>query len=132
MATIQEGLKSYIETNVTSAGYGFPLEIPQGEAFPAWSYRVVDDDVLLSHAGRAGFCKARIQLDVMAKEANSKSDYENSLTVANALRAALDGYKGAMGSATVYYCHTTANDDYSDIFELPYVSIDVVIHYSKS
>jgi hypothetical protein len=129
MTTLQEGIKAYIEAQVTAAGHGFPIEIPVDEDIPAWSYKVVDDEQLLSHSGGTGFYKARLQLEFHADEAGGKSDYENAQIIAAAARTALDGYKGSMSGLQVAYCKTTYTDDWADIQKLPLARFDVLINY---
>lgn len=129
MATIEKGVKAYIEEQVIAAGKGFPIEVPVDEAIPAWSYKSVDDDQLLSHGGGTGFCKARIQLEFHAKEAAGKSDYENAKIIAGLVRNKLDGFKGDMHGVQVEYCKTTLSDDWADIHKLPVVRFDVMINY---
>lgn len=129
MATIEEGVKAYIETQVTAAGKGFPHEVPVDETIPAWSYTVVDDEQLLGHGGGTGFHKARLQLEFHAKEAGGKSDYENAKIIAAAARTKLDGFKGTMSGVQVEYCKTTLSDDWAEIHKLPLVRFDVLINY---
>lgn len=131
MATIEEGLKAYIETNVTAAGKGYPQEVPADAAFPAWSYNVISDSELLSHGGRTGFATARIQCDFMAKETASKSDYAIIKEISVTARNALDGYIGAMGGVTVDKCKVELNDDWADIHKLPVQRFDVILKYHR-
>lgn len=129
MTAIQVALKAFIEAQVPNAGNGYPYEVPGDADFPAWSYTVIDDDQLLAHGGPTGFRKARIQLDVMAKEDGATSDYLNSLGIAQDLIAALDGYRGAMSGVNVDYCHATKSDDWADVHQLPVQRLDVLINY---
>jgi len=128
--SIEEGVKDYIETNVPSAGKGFPLEVPVDEAFPAWAYETVSDEQDLAHSGGTGFYKARMMLTFMEDESAVSSDYALVKGIAAAVRAALDGYKGTMGSSvSVKYCKTTLSDEWADTHKLPVQRFDVIIHY---
>lgn len=129
MTTLVEGLKAYIEAQVTTAGKGFPIEVPQDETYPAWSYQVIDDDQLLAHSGGTGYSKARVQIDLMAPEAGGISAYLNAKGIARTMRTKLDGFKGDMNGVQVEFCKTTQSDDYADIHRLPVASFDVIIHY---
>lgn len=129
MTVLEEGVKAYIEAQVTAAGRGYPLEVPEDADFPAWSYQTVDDDQLLHHQGGTGFYRARMQLDFMAKEIASQSDYAIIKGIAASVRAALDGYKGSMSGVYVKYCKTTLSDDWADIHKLPVQRFDVLINY---
>jgi hypothetical protein len=127
--TIEEALKAFVETNVPSAGPGYPLQVPGDAGLPAWSYQTVDDDQLLAHDRPTGFHKARIQLDLMATEAGGLSDYANAKAIAAAAIAALDGYQGSMSGIDVDYCHAIPSDDWADIHQLPVQRLDVRINY---
>jgi hypothetical protein len=129
MPTIEEGLVSFIEAEVTEAGKGYPQEVPVDADFPAWSYNVISDDEMLSHGGATGFVTARIQLDFLAKETESKSDYAVIKTIAATARAALNGYQGDMGGVRVDYCKVELNDDWADIHKLPVQRFDLVLNY---
>jgi hypothetical protein len=129
MTTIVEGLKAYLEAQVTAIGKGYPVEVPQDAAYPAWSFQVVDDDQVLSHSGGPGYSQARVQVDIMAKETSELSGYGVAQGLARSVRSALDGFKGAMGGVQVEYCKTTLSDDWADIHNLPVASVDVMVHY---
>lgn len=129
MTTLVEGLKAYLEAQVTSIGNGYPVEVPQDASYPAWSYQVIDDDQSLTHSGATGFSQARVQIDIMAQETASLSGYGAAKGLADAVRTKLDGFSGTMGGVTVGYCHVTMSDDWADIHNLPVASIDVLISY---
>jgi hypothetical protein len=131
MTLIQQGLVTYLEAQVPSAGKGYPLEVPQDAAYPAWTYQVIDDEQQLAHSGGTGFHKARIQVDVMAEETASLSAYGNSAGIAALMRAALDGYQGNMGSVQVDFCKTVISDDFAELHQLPSVRFDVLINYRQ-
>ena len=126
-AVICAGLVTYIAANVASAGNAYPQEVPQGVS--GWSYSVVDDIQELSHAGAMNFYKARIQADLQYDASGSKSASLVTHEIADAMRTALNGYKGAMGSATVKFCKTEITDDWSEASENPSIRFDIIIHY---
>lgn len=132
MTVLEEGLKAYIETQVTTAGKGFPGDVPIDETVPAWAYSVIDDEQLLAHDGGTGFYSARVQLDFHAKEAGGKSDYQNAKEIAALARTKLDGFKGDWSGVKVKYCKTTLNDEWADINKLPVQRFDVTINYKLS
>jgi hypothetical protein len=129
MTTLVEGLLVHLESQVPAIGHGYPIEVPQDAAYPAWSFQVVDDDQVLSHSGGTGYSKARVQVDIMAQETSDLSGYGVAQGLARSVRSALDGFKGTMGGVQVEYCKTTLSDDWADIHKLPVASIDVMIHY---
>ncbi|HEY6072455.1 MAG TPA: hypothetical protein VIV15_03455 [Anaerolineales bacterium] len=132
MTVVQAGLKAYIEAQVPGAGKSYPFQVPQDADYPAWSYQVVDDEQLLSHAGGTGFYKARIQIDLNAKETASASAYGNASAIATQIRQKLDGFKGNMNGVQVKYCKTMLSDDFADQKQLPTVRLDVLINYRQS
>jgi len=127
--TIQEGLVAYMAANVSSAGTGYPIEVPQDASYPAWSYQVIDDNQVLAHNGATYFHMARIQIDIIALATSGLSAYANGQAIATAMRQKLDGYKGKMGTIPVDYCKTTLNDDWAEMHKLPAVHFDVMINY---
>ena len=122
-ATIEEGLVSYIEANVASVGKGYPLNVPQDAAYPSWAYEVSSDEPELTMEGPTGWHQARMTLMFLAPT------YAGGKAAANAVVAALNGYKGAMGGKTVQYCHATASDAWSDMHIMPVAKIDITIDY---
>lgn len=125
--TLLAGLVSFMASNVAGAGNAYPFEVPQGVS--GWSYAVVDDIQELGHGGALNFYRARIQVDLQYAESGSTSAYKATHAIADAMRTALDGYKGAMGSAAVKYCKTEITDDWAETSETPTVRFDILIHY---
>ena len=132
MSVLEEGLKAYLEAQVPAAGKGYPVEVPTDADFPAWAYQTIDDEQLLGHGGGVGLYFARIQLDFIAKETGSASDYSVLKGIASTARAALDGFKGDWSGVKIKFCKTTLSDDWTDIHELPVQRFDVRINYKLS
>ena len=126
-AVICAGLVTFIGANVPSAGNGYPSEVPQGVT--GWSYFVVNDTQEIGHGGALNFYKARIQVDLQYEETASKSAALVTHEVADAMRTALNGYKGAMGSATVKFCKTEITDDWASSAEASSIRFDILINY---
>jgi len=129
MTTLVAGLNAYLVAQVPAIGNGYPVEIPQDASYPAWSYQVIDDDQELAHSGGTGFCRARVQIDIMAKETASQSAYGIAQGLAKSVRTKLDGFKGSMGGVQVEFCKTSQSDDWADLHNLPVASFDVMINY---
>lgn len=121
------GLVAFVAINVAGAGNGYHQEVPQGVT--GWAYSVISDKQDLGHGGALNFYKARIQVDLQYEATASKSASMVTHEIADAMRAVLDGYKGAMGSATVRFCQTEITDDWSQASESPSVRFDIVINY---
>lgn len=132
MSTIQEGLVTYLEAQVPTAGKAYPLEVPQDASYPAWSYQVIDDEQVLSHGGAIAYHKARIQIDIIVQGTASVGAYAKASGLAGLMRTALDGYKGNMGTVPVKFCKTMQSDDWAELHNLPAEKIDVLIHYKES
>lgn len=133
MTLIQAALVTFVQTNVSGAGKGFPLLVPQDESLPAWAHqRIPTSGELLSHGGKTGLVTDRIQITVQAAETTGKSAYQNAVTTAEAIRAALDGYQGLMGDVPVDYCHVRSiDDDWAAQRELPVARLDITIQYRR-
>jgi hypothetical protein len=124
MATIEEGIVAFVEASVASAGKGYPVQVPQKASYPAWAYEVTGDVESLTHSGRTGWHEARVSLLFLA------ASYSTVKGIANALRAAFDGYVGAMGTKTVQYCHVVnVADTWADMHDMPAARLDLVINY---
>lgn len=97
--TIEEGLYDYLSTNVgVSAIVGtrvYPGTLPQNWTKPAISYQRVSGVRFRNLAGPAGRATPRIQIDCWAES------YSGARTLAEAVRSAMDGYAGLMGTTTV-------------------------------
>lgn len=123
MATIEEGLVSFIEANVASAGKGYPLVVPQDAAYPAWSY-MISETQDLTMDGATGWFVARVSIQFI------HTSYSLARGSADALRAALDGYRGTMGTRSVQYCHVSEiASSWSDAHDMPGVNMSLVIDY---
>jgi hypothetical protein len=81
----------------------FPLRLPQGAAFPALTYQRVAGGEDVTHQGRSGLGRARMQLDCWA------ATYGQAIALADAVKDALVGYRGAMG-ATPFAAGRLANE----------------------
>lgn len=125
MTTIMEELVSYLATNVSSAGNGFPQVIPQDESLPAYAYqRIPASGEQLAHDGPTGLITDRIQITQQGET------YAEAVTQAEAIKTALDGFKGTMGALTVDYCHVRSIDDeWSASRQLPVARLDISIQY---
>ncbi len=126
---IETDLLSFIQANVTAAGNGYPIEVPQDAALPSWAYQLIDDQQILAHNGGTDFHEANIQITMIAPETSVLSAYLNAKNIAQSMRNALDGYKGAWSSTRVDYCKTIQSDEWADLHKLPAIKFDITIHY---
>lgn len=99
MATIEEALFSILTNDsALSALIGtrvYPNIFPQGVTLPAISYQRISSVRLHSHSGASQLARPRFQLTCLS------DSYTEAISVANALREALDGYGGVPAGVRV-------------------------------
>lgn len=86
----------------------YPRKLPQGPTLPAIAYQRIDTRRLHDLDGPDGLPRARVQLSMWAA---SVADAE---ALAAAVRARLDGYRGAWGDVTVGSCLCVSDGDLDD------------------
>jgi hypothetical protein len=124
MATVEAGLKAFIEASAASvSGPGYPMQVPQKVGYPAWAYEVINDLATIAHSGRVVLRKATIQITLVCK---TYADVSQARTT---LQGLLDGYKGDLGGVAAQFCKTTVSDNWADIHQLPVARLDVTIVY---
>ena len=97
--TIEEGLYSYLSTNVGVSALVstriYPGTLPQNWTAPAISFQRISGVRLRRLSGPVGRATPRIQIDCWA------DSYSGAKALAEAVRSAMDGYAGLMGTTTV-------------------------------
>lgn len=96
---IEEALRYYLnnhsEVKALVNSRIYPFHTQAAATFPFITYRRISSERLITHDQTAsGLSSPRFQFDIMA------DTYDDALEVAEALRNALQGYKGKMGSGT--------------------------------
>lgn len=135
MITIEEGLKAYLAANAgllaLIAGRVYANKIPQGATMPCLTYQRIDSPRIHSHdtSGSGGTARPRFQLDCWA------TTYAASKSISDALRSALNGYKGTMGTVNPVTVQSALIqderfDDYPDA-GLNRISCDYVIWHTE-
>jgi hypothetical protein len=127
---IDEGLYSYL-TGVTAVSTListrlYPLEMPQNVTLPAACYQLISDPMApgYTHQGPTNLLMPRFQIDCYAATSLAAAQ------LARAVRVALDGYVGSMGSLTVAVAQVVAGRAaYEDEPRRFRCSIDVQIQY---
>jgi hypothetical protein len=93
---IEEALYLHLSTEASVAllasTRGYPLTIPQDVSLPAWAYQRIAGDRVLAHDGVVRYARALIQITAQGPTYNEAKD------LMNAIRQALDGFTGQMGS----------------------------------
>ena len=109
MAVIEEALYSILTTDAGfSALVGsrvYPLQIPQDAALPATAYQRISGLQVFSLSGSSGLARPRFQLTHVADE------YSVVNGVANAARAALNGYRNTIAGVEVQAAFLENDDD---------------------
>lgn len=95
------------------------LRIPPDPTFPLLVYQIIDSPEL--HVG--GYVESRVQFSCWA-ETDTEAD-----TLATALRTALEGYHGAMGTTHVRVLVANRMDDYEDMSGLYRQIVDALLFY---
>lgn len=102
----------------------FPRKIPQkNSAFPVIVYRIVSQDAAHHLAGGAGYAGTRIQLDVYS-ETETETD-----ALAEAIRNQMQGYSGAMGTASVT---SVVLKNSQDLYEPPQDNSDTGLYRNST
>jgi len=112
MATLEEGLFTYLSTNAdVSALIGtrvFPLRMPERSTFPAIAYTRISGAREASHSGTSNLANSRVQISCWDR------NYLTAKQVAQAVVKAMHAYSGAMGSITVYAAFCEDETDSQD------------------
>lgn len=99
MATIEEALRAILIGNAgvsaLVAGRVYPVVMPQGAALPAVAYQRISANRQHNLAGPGGLTRVRFQLT------NIASTYSSMKALANAVRVAVDGYRGTVSGVFV-------------------------------
>ena len=111
MITIEEGLRAFLVANVTVnglvSGRVYPNKLPQTVTMPALTYQRIDTPRVHSHdsSGSAGTAYPRIQFDCWA------ASYASAKSLSDALRGALNGYVGTMGTVNPVMVQSALQED---------------------
>ena len=100
--TIEDGLYTYLSSAasvVDVVGSRIHAQIrPQGEVLPAITYQRISSTHERHTTGASGIANARLQIDCWA---TGNGGYSRAKDLAERVRNAIDGYRGAMGQDTV-------------------------------
>jgi uncharacterized protein DUF3168 len=110
---IEASLETYLKNNAGIAALVasriYPQLIPENPTYPAISYEKTSGEHERSLTGSSGLAMADFELECWAKT------YGGAKSVADAVRNALDGFSGMMGTDAVSEVHL---DSDSDLFEI--------------
>lgn len=128
--TIEEGLVDYVldQAGITSLiGTRIaPAPLSQKSTLPAITYQLISVEDALLHDGPMGLPQPRIQLDCWA------SSYAGVKALAAAVKVAIHGYKGTMGTVQVEQASVVnLVDSYEPNTGKWRVIVDTVIQYKE-
>jgi hypothetical protein len=105
----------------------YPNVVPEDVVQPSAAYQVISRLPILHHAGPSGLETVRIQITCRA------TTYAVAKSLAVAIKAALDGFSGAMGGVggvTVEYSHVeNEQDGYNMVSGSSTMRLDVIVMY---
>lgn len=129
-----EDLFSFLSAQGTNAASRiYPNRLPQGAAFPAVKYFQVSDPPEHTQGGRSSLRHPRFQLDCFDQDADEHDGYLGAKQLADQVINALDGYRGAMGTATCYAgFQDNAQDNHDPETNRHWVSVDFEIWYKEA
>jgi hypothetical protein len=136
MKDIRPGLFAFLAADsvvgalVTAGGITriYPLRLPQGVRLASLVYTRVSGQGDYAMAGVTGYARPRYQIDAWAPTADA------AVALANAVRDALDGFKGPIGSGANaidvqgVFC-ADQREQYDDAVQMYGVSRDYFIHH---
>ncbi len=111
-------LKTIIES--LSGLLAYPLKVPQGVAYPAFSYQQISNIRIRSTTGPSGLQDSRVQFDLWGPSFKEINDIFETMVVS------LDGFRGQVGST--HFGGIIVDDDrheYDDNAELYRISFDL-------
>jgi len=114
------GVRALVATRI------YPLLVPQDVELPAIAYQRISGPRDHAHDGPSGLALARVQLTFVA------TSYDGAKSLAEAARAAMDGFSGVMGEMTVGACLLSNEmDQWAVAHEAPVVRHDYLIWYQE-
>lgn len=118
------GNNSGVSTMVGARVY--PQLVPQEAPRPAIAYQRISSIPEHSHSGFSSLTRTRYQLTL---EGNTHLE---ALTLARAVRRALDGVRNTVGDLTVVTMVENESDGYGDTAQVPVVRMDLTMTHNES
>lgn len=123
---MQTDFRSYLLSQINVGTRLYPLHLPQKPTYPAATYQVITANSLPTSNGLSAPKEWRVQIDAWGES------YSQADTLAREIRAALDGYRGAAGSAFIQVSMLVNwMEMYEDGLDVYRVSQDYEITYTE-
>jgi hypothetical protein len=104
----------------------FPNFAGENPALPCLVYTRISRVEGHTFDGPHGFCRSRIQIDVLA------DTYTQAAALAAQVKAALHGYSGSFGTMSAHYARLeTVQDFYEDAGALSRIAMDFIITHTE-
>lgn len=98
--TIESALYSYLSNKASVTALVsdriYPQVAPQGTAYPFVTFNVLSEDTQHDMSGASGLTNVAMQIDAWCETVADR------VSVSEALRNALDGFRGAMGTESLH------------------------------
>jgi len=132
MSVIEEAVYTHLKTDANVAALVgtriYPLVAPQDAAYPLLVYQRISTPRVRSHSGPSGLAYPRIQITCAADQ------YDVTRSLANTVRASMDGFKGLLGSLVDVGAVFAENeiDEYEDQSKAFTIRLDMVIWHKET
>lgn len=132
---IEQGLVMLIQAGIATAWPtvpgGFAGTLPENQAPPAYTYRVISDRANLTLLSFSGFGQARFEFNCFGVKAS------DALLLANAVDKVLNGYTGTLSDpdstmVDSIFRQDREGPDYSDSARNFYVMLEYLVSYYSS
>jgi hypothetical protein len=111
----------------------YPIHLPQDPKFPAITYQIISGQPEYDLEGARGLADTRIQIDCWARAKEQTDGYDSARDLAEAVRGALSGYSGTVGSDVIQECFLAGRrTSYEADAEIYRESLDFAIGYTET
>ena len=118
--TKDNGVKAIVGTRV------YPVYLPQSPTYPAITYQRITTERVGSTTGPSGLARPRFQVDCWA------TTYAGAKALSTAVRTAVDGHSGKIGSADVFgVIVSNETDFYEPDVDINRVTMDLIIWHKE-
>lgn len=124
---MQTDFRTYLLSQLDIGSRLYPLHLPQNPTYPAATYQVITANSLATSNGLSAPKEWRVQIDAWGES------YADADGLARSIRGALDGYRGAAGTAFIQVSMLVNwTEMYEDGLDVYRVSQDYEITYTEA
>lgn len=131
MTLLVEALFTFLSAaNTAASDRIYPKRLPQGATLPAITYLLASDPTEHTHSGPSSLAHPRYQLNCWAE---GEGGYLAAHSLAEEVRAALDGYRGLPAGVEIQAALSENSRDNDDADTgRHWVSLDFIIWYTRA